>query len=374
VIIPWTSWLQTGDTGVIEENWKAMRKYVDAIDARNPDGIWHNDSGTPFGDWLSLEGRTKEDIVATAYWAYDVQMMTEMAHATGRLEEESHYAALERKIRTAFDKTFVEAGGYIAGADNGASPFGDINNPNAKSAGGDTQTGYVLALHMGLVPDPVRQAVAERLVSKIKANHGLLGTGFVGTPYLLEELTKTGHVSLAYDLLLNTGMPSWGYLIDHGATTTWERWNGDRMQGDPQMNSYNHYAYGAVADWIYRYAAGVDTTPLDAGFHTVVLHPVFDGRLSPLEFKYESSYGQIRSSWTVESKVINWQVDLPANTTGLLEMRPGDADAYRIEGRPLNASPVAKKVDGGFELAPGSYTLQIEARAGKPMEAKQPNP
>ncbi len=359
VIIPWTSWLQTGDTSVIDENWQAMRKYVDAIDARNPDGIWHNDSGIPFGDWLSLEGRTQEDVVATAYWAYDVNMLRQMAHATGRTEEEQRYAKLEDKIRDAFQKKFVQPKAYIPAADNSPSPFGDINNPNAKAKGGDTQTGYVLALHMNLLPDEMRAQAAGRLVKKIEDNHGLLGTGFVGTPYLLEELTKTGHTKLAYDLLLSTGMPSWGYVIDHGATTTWERWNGDEMMGDPQMNSYNHYAYGAVADWIYRFAAGVDATALDAGFHTVVLHPVFDARLSPFGFSYASSYGEIKSSWTVKGKLAEWNVTLPANTTGLLEVRDGEAARYKVDGVRLRESPLAKKVDGGFELAAGSYRFEI---------------
>ena len=360
VIIPWTSWLQTGDTSIIDQNWQAMRKYVNAIDDRNPDGIWHNDSGIPFGDWLSLEGRTQEDLVATAYWAYDVNMMRQMAHATGRAEAEQHYTKLEEKIRDAFEKKFVKERGYIPGADNSPSPFGDINNPNAKAKGGDTQTGYVLALHMNLLPEEMRAQAAERLVKKIEENHGLLGTGFVGTPYLLEELTKTGHTRLAYDLLLNTGMPSWGYLIDHGATTTWERWNGNEMMGDPQMNSYNHYAYGAVADWIYRFAAGVDASPLDAGFHTVVLHPVFDARLSPLEFTYASSYGRIKSSWTVNGKTVEWNVTLPANTTGLLELKDGETARYKVDGVRLSESPLAKKVDGGFELAAGSYRFEIQ--------------
>ena len=364
VIIPWTSWIQTGDTGVIDQNWAAMRKYVDAIDAGNPDGIWHNGSGTPFGDWLSLEGRTKEDIVATAYWAYDVEMLREMAHATGRTEAEQRYTVLESKIRDAFDKKFVEAKGYIPGADNSPSPFGDINNPNAKSKGGDTQTGYVLALHMNLVPDGQRAELADRLVKKIEANHGLLGTGFVGTPYLLEELTRAGHTKLAYDLLLSKRMPSWGYQIENGATTTWERWNGNEMQDDPQMNSYNHYAYGAVADWLYRYAAGVDASPLNAGFRTVVLHPVFDARLSPLEFSYESSYGQIKSNWSVSGQTTKWSVTLPANTIGRLELKPVQAARYTLEGVPLEKSPLAKKVDGGFEIAPGSYQFEMRG-AGK---------
>jgi len=355
VIIPWTSWMQTGDTKVIDENWQAMRKYVDAIEARNPDGIWHNDSGIPFGDWLSLEGRTLEDLVATAYWAYDVNMLRQMAHATGRIEEEQRYAKLEAKIRGAFQKKYVKAGGYIPGADYGPSPFEDVAGANLRPKGGDTQTSYVLALHMNLVPEDLRAAAANRLAKKIEENHGLLATGFVGTPYLLEELTKTGHARLAYDLLLNTGMPSWGYQIEHGATTTWERWNSNL-----KMDSFNHYAYGAVADWIYRYAAGVDATPLDAGFHTVVLHPVFDARLSPLEFKYQSSYGEIDSSWTVDGKTVEWSVTLPANTTGRLEVKADEAARYKLEGVPLNESPLAKKVDGGFELAAGSYRFEAE--------------
>jgi alpha-L-rhamnosidase len=360
VIIPWTSWLQTGDTSVIDENWQAMRKYVDAIDARNPDGIWHNDSGIPFGDWLSLEGRTEEDLVATAYWAYDVNMLRQMAHATGRGEAEQHYARLEDKIRKAFEKKYVHPDGYIPGADTSPSPFGDINNPNARATGGDTQTGYVLALHMNLVPEEMRGTVAARLTKKIEANHGLLNTGFVGTPYLLEELTKTGHTRLAYDVLLNSGIPSWGYVIAHGATTTWERWDGDKMRGDPQMNSYNHYAYGAVADWIYRYAAGVDASPLDAGFHAVVLHPVFDARLSPLEFEYDSSYGKIDSSWVVNGKSVEWKVTLPANTTGRLELKADEAARWKVDGVKLSDSPLAKAVNGGFELQPGNYKFEVE--------------
>jgi alpha-L-rhamnosidase len=360
VIIPWTSWLQTGDTSVIDQNWQAMRRYVDAIDARNTDGIWHNDSGIPFGDWLSLEGRTQEDLVATAYWAYDVNMMREMAHATGRTEAEQHYTKLEEKIRDAFEKKYVQAGAYIPGADYSPSPFGDIDNPNAKPKGGDTQTGYVLALHMNMVPEEMRAAAATRLVKKIEENHGLLGTGFVGTPYLLEELTKTGHNRLAYDLLLNTGMPSWGYQVEHSATTTWERWNGNLKTDDPQMNSYNHYAYGAVADWIYRYAAGVDASPLDAGFHTVVLHPVFDARLSPLAFKYQSSYGEIVSKWTVNGKAVEWNLTLPANTTGRLEVNADEAAQWTVEGEPLSDSKLAKKVEKGFELGAGTYRFEVQ--------------
>jgi alpha-L-rhamnosidase len=363
VIIPWTSWLQTGDTSVIEENWGAMEKYLNAIEAANPDGLWKRDSGTPFGDWLSPEGKTDYTLIATAYWAYDTELMRQMAHATGRTQDAKKYAQLFEKIRAAFQKQFVQADGFVAGADNTPSPFGQINNPGAKSKGGDTQAGYVLALHMNLVPENLRAAAAQKLADKIEANHGLLGTGFLGTPYLLEELTKAGHAKLAYKLLLNTEYPSWGYLVEHGATTMWERWNGDQMKDDPSMNSYNHYAYGAVADWIYRYAAGVDATPLDAGFHTVLLHPVFDARLGSVNFDYASSYGAIHSAWTVKGTTAEWHLTLPANTTGWLSMNAGQAAKYKLDGVSLSESKLAKAITrgerSGFELQSGSYSFQV---------------
>ena len=363
VIIPYTSWLQTGDTSIIDENWEAMRTYTDAIEAANPDNLWRNQSGTPFGDWLSPEGKTDFVLIATAYWAWDVTLMQRMAHATGRREEERKFAQLFEEIRTAFQKQFVKEDGYIHGTDNTPSPFGVINNPNAKSHGGDTQTGYVLALHMNLLPDNLRAAAAKKLVAKIEANNGLLATGFLGTPYLLEELTKAGYAKLAYQLLLNTQYPSWGYMVDHGATTMWERWNGDKMRDDPSMNSYNHYAYGAVADWIYRYAAGIDATPIDAGFHTIMLHPVFDARLGHVAFDYASAYGPIHSDWTVTGTTAEWHVTIPANTTGWLRLSADEAAKYKLDGVAISQSTSAKSSsrDGqsGFALAAGSYTFVV---------------
>jgi len=364
VIIPWTSWLQTGDTRIVEQNWAAMQEYLNAIEATNPDGLWVNNSGIPFGDWLSPEGKTDQRLVATAYWAYDVTLMRQMAQATGRTADADRYAHLFDKIRAAFQKQFVHADGFVAGADNSPSPFGVINNPNAKSNGGATQTGYVLALHMNLMPDQLRAAAAEKLVDKIAANHGLLATGFLGTPYLLEELTKTGHEQLAYKLLLNTEYPSWGYLVGHGATTMWERWNGDQMKDDPSMNSYNHYAYGAVADWIYRYAAGVDASPLDAGFHTVVLHPVFDKRLGSVKFDYSSTYGAIHSDWLVVGSTAVWHLTLPANTTGHLAADATEAERFRLGGLPISrvsaATGITHGAQGGYELPAGSYTFVVQ--------------
>ena len=364
VIVPWTSWLQTGSTAIIDENWEAMTKYLAAIAAANPGYLWKNELGDEFGDWLSPEGKTDQVLIGSAYWAYDAQLMRQMAHATGRNAEEKQYAELFEKIRSAFQKRFVRADGFVAGADNSKSKFGVINNPDAMSEGGDTQTGYVLALHMNLLPEDLRAAAAKRLADKIHANHDLLGTGFLGTPYLLEVLTQAGNSELAYTLLLNTKYPSWGYMVEHGATTMWERWNGDQMIGDPSMNSYNHYAYGAVAAWMYRYAAGIDATPDDPGFHTVVLHPVFDARMGHIAFDYDSVSGTIHSDWTVTGNKAEWHVTIPANTTGWLPLSAEEINKYKLNGAALNGNSLAhaETRDGqsGFVLAPGSYAFEIQ--------------
>jgi alpha-L-rhamnosidase len=143
----------------------------------------------------------------------------------------------------------------------------------------------------------------------------------------------------------------------------WERWNGDQMKSDPSMNSYNHYAYGAVADWIYRYAAGVDTTPLDAGFQTIVLHPVFDERLGWIRLDYDSSYGPIHSDWKVSGRSAEWHLTLPANTSGWLALPADEAGKYKLAGAPLTQSRLAKAEtrDGqaGFVLEPGPYTFSV---------------
>ncbi|MGB6827421.1 MAG: family 78 glycoside hydrolase catalytic domain, partial [Terracidiphilus sp.] len=365
VIIPWTTWLETGDTSIINQNWAAMTKYLDAIDSENPDGLWKNNSGTAFGDWLSPEGKTDYLLIATAYWAWDVQIMGQMARATGRNQDAQRYWELFVRIRAAFDKQFIRDDGFIAGADNSASQFGQINNPNAKSKGGDTQTGYVLALHMHLVPENLRAAAAKRLVDKIHANHDLLGTGFLGTPYLLEELTRAGYSDLAYTLLLNTQYPSWGYMVTHGATTMWERWNGDQMRNDPSMNSYNHYAYGAVADWIYRYAAGIDASPLDAGFHTIVLHPVFDPRLGHVSFDYDSSYGRIHSDWKLTGTTALWHLTIPANAEGWLPLSPVEQSKYKLSGALGDGGelkPESRGGESGFVLPSGSYSFNVDLK------------
>ena len=252
VIIPWTAYMQFGDKTVVTENWAAMQKWMDHLEGANPDYLWLKERGNDYGDWVAIGSQTSKDMIATAYWAYDAMLMKQMAAALGKNDEAVKYGQLFDKVRDAFRKAYVKEDGTV---------------------GTGSQTSFALALHMNLLDEGQRSVAAQKLVDDIKAHDYHLTTGFLGTPYLLLELTKSGHSDVAYKLLLQRTYPSWFYMIDRGATTMWERWNGDQMSGDPSMNSYNHYAYGAVAEWLYRYAAGIDEDIDGPGFHRIVLHP-----------------------------------------------------------------------------------------------------
>jgi alpha-L-rhamnosidase len=364
VIIPWSSWIQYGDSKVIEDNWEGMEKYLAAILAANPDFVDRKSYGIAFADWLAPEGVTPVDLIATAYWAYDATLMRQMAHATGKTTDEQKYAELFEKIKAAFNHDFVRPDGFVGGVPP-TPVFASGVDTTLSTTPVETQTGYVLALNMNLLPESLRSLAAKRLVDRLEANHWRLGTGFLGTPYLLGALTDTGHADVAYRLLLSTENPSWGYLVEHGATTMWERWNGDAMRNDPSMNSYNHYAYGAVADWIYRYAAGIDTMPSDPGFHAILLHPNFDQRLGFLDFSYESSFGAIHSAWSIAGNKVAWNLTVPANASGNLPLSVEQEKSFKLDGLPLSQS---KKIHGlptnggstvTYEIPAGTYQFEV---------------
>ena len=362
VIIPWTSWLQNGDPAVVEENWAAMENYLAAIEASNRNHLWKNNYGIPFADWLAPEGVTPVDLIATAYWAYDVTLMRQMAHALGKSADEKKYRDLFDKIKSAFNEAYVGPDGTVAGVPP-RPVFASGTETKLSDKPVETQTGYVLALHMDLLPEGLRARAAEKLLDRLAANQWRLGTGFLGTPYLLSALTDAGHADVAYRLLLNTEYPSWGYLVEHGATTMWERWNGDQKRDDPTMNSYNHYAYGAVGDWIYRYAAGIDADSGDPGYHTIWLHPTFDPRLGSLDFSYDSSYGTIRSSWDISANRATWRLTIPANATGRLPLSRTQSVRFTMNGKPLSKDFSARKERADqevFELPAGSYQFEVE--------------
>jgi alpha-L-rhamnosidase len=344
-----------------------MERYLSAIEKANPDYLWKNNYGIPYGDWLAPTERTSEDVLATALWAYDVSHMQQMAHALHRDAEEQKYRQLFAKISAAFNKAYVQDDGFIDAVDpnvKAALPPGAT--PESESKAKDTQTAYVLALYMKLLPDELRAKAAQKLAAKIEANNGTLGTGFLGTPYLLEALTDTTHTDLAYRLLLSTQFPSWGYMVQHGATTMWERWNGDQMLNEPGMNSFNHYAYGAVGEWLYRYVAGIDADPEDPGFHHILLHPNFDTRLGSMSATYDSAYGPIKSDWQIAAPgVVNWNVAVPANTKALALFPTGDQTKISESGNDIRQNHwlifVSKSAGlAVYEVQPGSYTFTLE--------------
>lgn len=319
VILPWTLHRQYGDTGVIEENWAAMEGWLKHIGDANPDFLWKKRRGIDYGDWLSPEAvdpkapTTPKDLIATAFWAYDAELMTQMARATGRVSEAERYAKLRQDIADAFLKAYVRGDGGV---------------------GNDSQTSYILALHFGLLPVALRPLAAQRLAADIAARGYLLNTGFLGTPYILDALADHGHEDVAVALLKQTAFPSWGHMVIKGATTVWERWNGDT--GDVAMNSYNHYAFGAVAGFLYRRLAAIE--PLTPGFETIRIRPLNDARLPDGGGTYDSVMGRISTNWKRGEVGFSLEVVIPPNTTAEIHLPATASAVVRVGGRPVEGS------------------------------------
>ncbi len=314
VIIPWTAWRQYGDTRVIAEQWDAMERYMRFIADSNPNFLWLHRKAVQFGDWLPAGlttswGTTNTDLISTAFWAYDAGLMSRMARAIGRDGDAARYASLEQRVTAAFDSAFIAPDGEVGAAFTNADGIHTVY----------TQTAAVLALRFGLVPDSLRTAVADHLIRLIAENDWHLSTGFLGSGYILPVLSATGHDDVAVRLLLTTTFPSWLYEVTHGATTVWERWNGDH--GNPEMNSYSHYAFGAVGEWLYRYLAGIDQAPDAVGFDSIVIHPRFPAALDSVSAVYRSVRGPIETAWRRGSDgATHFSVAIPANTTAQVDL------------------------------------------------------
>ncbi len=336
VIIPWTTWMQYGDRFIIERNWAAMQRFMDFIAKANPDFIRKNGVGPNFADWLAPDDRTNKDLLATAYWALGARMMEQMAHAIGKDDDAKRYADLIGNIRSAFQKAYI--------SDNG-------------EVGTGTQTSYVVALYTKMAPESLEPALVNNLVKDIESRKWHLSTGFLGTPFLLFTLADHGRADVAYRLLLNDSYPSWGYMLSKGATTWWERWNGDT--GDPAMNSYNHYAFGSVVAWVYRYVAGIDTASDRPGFHHIVIHPHLDPSMPHASGEYDSAYGKITTDWTSDQgKSMSLKVTIPANTSATIYF-PAIPNTQLWEG---GAAIHARQENGSniVETGSGSYVFEVK--------------
>lgn len=290
VIIPFTAWLQYNDLTTVEHAWPAMERWMNFILANNPNYLREKTLGSNFGDWLAPDPNTPKTLIGTAYWALIAHEMAEMAGALHRPTEAIKYQQQYNHIAAAYRAAFVRDDGSVEG---------------------NTQTAYLITLFTGIAPSSLRHTMADRLAADIEAHGNHLTTGFLGTPFLLFALDENQHSDLAFRLLLSDTYPSWGYMVKKGATTWWERWNGDT--GDPSMNSYNHYAFGSVMTWVYQRAAGIDTDDTGPGFHHLTIHPHFDPALPWLHVEYDSPYGMVISDWKQVDH--RFTITIPGNTT-----------------------------------------------------------
>jgi alpha-L-rhamnosidase len=317
VILPWTLYERYGDTAVIDENWDAMSRWIGYVAGNNPDLIWRNARGADYGDWLAVDAKnpgdptTPKDLVGTAFFARSTDLLARMAAASGRQAEARRLSDLHGRIAAAFAAAFVRPDGMI---------------------GNGSQTSAVLALRFGLVPEGLRATAAGHLAAEIRGRGTKLSTGFLGTPYLLDALTDHGQGELACALLLQTDYPSWGYMVKQGATTMWERWNGDR--GDVAMNSFNHYAFGAVAGFVFRRIAGI--APAEPGFARILVRPTPDPRLRFARADYESVRGRVSVQWSRGADgAFTLDVVIPANAAATVELPVPRAARLTEAGRAL---------------------------------------
>lgn len=339
IILPWQLWQRYGDTAVIDENWDAMQAWMAFVARSNPDHIWRNDRGLDLGDWLSVDAIKPDDettpriLCATAYWAWCAELMAQMAAASGRLVDAERYRSLRAAIGAAYADAFVGRDGVC---------------------GNGSQTSQVLSLAFDLVAPRLRARAAAVLAADIRARGMKLSTGFLGTPYLLDVLADAGLMDEVEGLLLQTGYPSWGYMPQQGGTTVWERWNGDT--GDLSMNSYNHYAFGAVVGFFYRRLGGI--APAVPGFRRIAVRPLWLGQVGRVEARFESVVGTIATATDGDANgLTRLDLTVPPNALADVELPGGD---WRDGGIALAAHPAVTNLHEGpdvvrFVVATGDY-------------------
>lgn len=324
-IIPWNLYLAYGDKKVLETQYYSMKAYVESIRRIAKNDLWN--SGFHYGDWLYFrpvdddnDGRsavTDKFLIAQCFYAHSTQLLINTAQVLNRQEDVQQYTELLKRIKTAFMNEYV--------------------SPNGRLASG-TQTAYVLALNFDMLPENQRQQAAERLADNIKT-YGHLTTGFLGTPYLCHVLTRFGYTDLAYKLLLHDKFPSWLYPVRMGATTIWERWDGIKPNGTFQsvgMNSFNHYAYGAIGDWMYRKMVGIDTFEDGVGYKHIRIQPHIGGGFSNAAASLETYYGKVSNEWKLENGKLKMDVSIPVNTFATVYMPAKAASDIMESGKALN--------------------------------------
>ena len=309
-ILPYTMYLKYGDKRILEEQYESMKKWVDFLHDLAGDDLIIND-GFHFGDWLFFihptnwndkPGYTDTDLIATAFFAYSSKLVAKTAEILGKDSDVEKYNELFGLVKASFMNEFL-------------APSGRLSS--------NSQTAYVLALNFELIPEELIDNALEYLVKNIKGREDHLSTGFLGTPYLAHVLTKHGKTGVAYDLLLQKTYPSWLYPVTKGATTIWERWDGIKPDGSFQninMNSFNHYAYGAIGDWMYSTMAGIQFDETQPGYKHIIIKPEPDSEINYAKATYQSMYGTIVSDWKIENEMFQLTVVIPPNSTATIHL------------------------------------------------------
>ncbi|MFQ5806335.1 MAG: glycoside hydrolase family 78 protein [Phycisphaerae bacterium] len=357
VVVPWRAYVNYADTRILAQHFDSAKAWIDHIRHKNPDLLWKNGRGNDYGDWLNadtlrLEGwpssgaAVPKEVLATAFFAHSTELLSKMAAVIGREDDAQRYAALADDIKAAFNRAYVAPDGRIQG---------------------NTQAGYALALNFNLLPDSLRAAAARYMLEAFETYRGHISTGFHSTICLMQELSRNGYNDEAYRLINNRTMPSWGYAIEHGATTIWERWDGyveGRGFQDAGMNSFSHYALGSVGEWMFRTIAGINPDEDSPGYKHFIVRPQPGGGLTWARGEYDSIHGRIVSSWKVEGTSLALEVVIPANTTATVYVPAADVDAVEESGQPAEKAEGVQflRMDGGaavYRVASGNYRFSV---------------
>jgi alpha-L-rhamnosidase len=348
VIVPWTLYRQYGDKRILERQYESMKAWVNYMKTQaGSTYLWNN--GTHFGDWLAFASdrsdytgaTTDKDLIATAYFAWSTRLLEKIAVLLQKTSDAATFQELYNNIKIAFQNEFVTPNGRLSS---------------------NTQTAYVIALTFGLVPDHQRESVAARFAADVKS-FGHITAGFIGSSLVNPVLSEFGYDDLAFALLMRKEYPGYLYPITKGATTIWERWDGIKPDGsfqDPGMNSFNHYAYGAIGNWIYNQLAGIQLDPVVPAYKRIVIRPVPGGGITWVQAEHESMYGPIKSEWKTENQETVLKVTIPTNTEADVHILTNDPERITEGGKPLSAYPEIKflRMEKGYAIytiGSGSY-------------------
>lgn len=349
ITVPWEMYQQYGDLGFVERHYGAMKDYMKFLESQAKDYIYPD--AFYWGDWLAPMP-TNISMLSTAYFGYDARLMREMAKALGKTDDAVYYDKLYRNISRAFCNYFFDSEGYTIEGNHEGTPRMD------------TQTSYLLPLAFLELPEDLQQKAVKHLLEAIERSNYHLQTGFLGTPLLCNVLSNFGHNDIAYKLYTQTEYPSWLFPVKQGATTMWERWNSYTIKegfGEVSMNSFNHYAYGAIEEWIMSHNLGIQRDENRPGYKHILMQPKIDDTFSFVKGGFRSVYGDIASAWEIKPSGTEIEFTIPANTTATFTLPVSSMDNLKLKKGKKGVS--SKSFDDGkavYELKSGTYKFILK--------------